>query len=79
MRFTRRRPDRSGPDRRKHVSCPEALESRRVLSGVLPSYLSPWIPSDLPVENPITHQKENLSVAEPQADQHQQSPPVQRG
>jgi hypothetical protein len=58
MRFTRRRSDRSGSVRRKHVSYPEALESRLVLSAAIPSYLAPWIPSDLPVENPITHQKE---------------------
>ena len=57
MRFTRRRSDRSGAVRRKHVSYPEALESRLVLSTALPSYLGPWVPSDLPVENPITHQK----------------------
>src|SRR5271170_48096 len=60
MRFTRRRSDRSGSVRRKHVSYPEALESRLVLSTAIPSSLSPWIPSDLPVENPITHQKELL-------------------
>jgi hypothetical protein len=60
MRFTRRRSDRSGSVRRKHVSYPEALESRLVLSAAIPSYLAPWIPSDLPVENPITHQKELL-------------------
>ena len=60
MRFTRRRSDRSGSVRRKHVSYPEALESRLVLSAALPSYLGPWVPSDLPVENPITHQKELL-------------------
>ncbi len=60
MRFTRRRSDRSGSVRRKHVSYTESLESRRVLSAAIPSYLSPWIPSDLPVENPVTHQKELL-------------------
>jgi hypothetical protein len=60
MRFTRRRSDRSGSVRRKHVSYPEALESRLVLSTALPAYLSPWLPSDLPVENPITHRKELL-------------------
>ena len=56
MRCTRRRSDRSESVRRRHVSQPEALESRLVLSSGLPSYLSPWLPSDLPVQNPITHQ-----------------------
>jgi len=42
---------------------PESLESRVVLSGALPSYLNPWIPSDLPVENPVTHQREFVSRA----------------
>jgi hypothetical protein len=42
---------------------PESLEGRLVLSGVLPSYLAPWIPSDLPVQNPITHQREFVSAA----------------
>jgi hypothetical protein len=45
------------------VSQPEALESRVVLSSALPAYLSPWIPSDLPVENPVTHQREFISAA----------------
>ncbi len=60
MRFTRRRSDRSGSVRRKHVSYPEALESRIVLSAAIPSYLAPYLPSDLPVANPITHQREGL-------------------
>jgi hypothetical protein len=43
------------------VSHPEALESRQVLSA-LPAYLSPWTPSDLPVTNPITHQREIVTA-----------------
>jgi hypothetical protein len=42
---------------------PESLESRVVLSSALPSYLAPWIPSDLPVQNPVTHQREFISSA----------------
>jgi hypothetical protein len=45
------------------VTQPETLESRVVLSSGLPSYLSPWIPSDLPVVNPVTHQRESVSTA----------------
>jgi len=44
------------------VSHPEALESREVLSAALPSYFSPWLPSDLPVTNPITHQRELVTA-----------------
>ena len=58
MRCTRRRSGRPESGRRRHVSHPEALESRQVLSTTLPAYLAPWVPTDLPVQNPITHQKE---------------------
>jgi hypothetical protein len=34
------------------------LERREVLSHAVPSYLSPWIPSDLPVTNPQNGQRE---------------------
>lgn len=66
MRCTRRRSVRSESDRRRHVTQPESLESlesRLVLSSGLPSYLAPWIPSDLPVTNPVTHQREMFSTA----------------
>ncbi len=63
MRFTRRRPARPEADRRRHVTQPESLESRVVLSSTQSSYLNPWIPSDLPVSNPVTHQPETLAVA----------------
>ena len=62
MSCTRRRSDRSESARRRHVSHSEALESRQVLSTALPSYLSPWVPSDLPVTNPITHQREIVTA-----------------
>jgi hypothetical protein len=59
MRSTRRRSERSDSVRRWPMSGPEALEARLVLSStMLPSYLAPWTPSDLPVTNPITHQRE---------------------
>jgi hypothetical protein len=45
------------------VSHPEALESRQVLSTAVPGYLAPWVPTDLPVQNPITHQKEIVQAA----------------
>jgi hypothetical protein len=45
------------------VTQPESLEDRVVLSGALPAYLAPWIPSDLPVQNPVTHQREFISSA----------------
>ena len=63
MRCTRRRSVRPESDRRRYVSQPETLESRIVLSGALPYYQAPWIPSDLPVVNPVTHQKEFISAA----------------
>jgi hypothetical protein len=44
------------------VSQTEALEERQVLSA-LPAYFSPWTPSDLPVTNPITHQREIVTPA----------------
>ena len=63
MRGTRRRSDRPESDRRRHVTQTETLEGRLVLSSTVPSYLSPWIPSDLPVVNPITNQRELYSIA----------------
>ena len=63
MRCTRRRSVRPESDRRRYVSQPESLESRIVLSSALPYYQAPWIPSDLPVVNPVTHQKEFISAS----------------
>jgi hypothetical protein len=40
------------------VSTAETLERREVLSHAVPSYLSPWVPSDLPVTNPQNGQRE---------------------
>jgi hypothetical protein len=63
MRCTRRRSGRPDSGRRRHVSHPEALENRQVLSTTLPAYLAPWVPTDLPVQNPITHQKELIQAS----------------
>lgn len=63
MRGTRRRSVRPESVRRRHVTQPESLEGRVVLSNVVPTYLAPWIPSDLPVVNPVTHQREMYSIA----------------
>jgi hypothetical protein len=63
MGFTRQRSARSEWVRRRRVSNPEVLESRQLLSTTVPSYLSPWIPSDLFVTNPITHQRESVSAS----------------
>jgi hypothetical protein len=43
------------------VSYTERLEDRQVLSA-LPAYFAPWVPSDLPVTNPITHQREIITA-----------------
>jgi hypothetical protein len=61
MGFTRQRSDRSEWVRRRRVSNPEVLESRLLLSVSVPGYLSYYLPSDLFVTNPITHQRESVS------------------
>jgi hypothetical protein len=62
MRFARQRSRRSIEARKGGVSEPEVLETRQVLSHALPSYLNPWLPSDLPISNPVTHQRELLNM-----------------
>jgi hypothetical protein len=57
MSFARQRSGRSIETRRGRVSEAELLETRQVLSHALPSYLNPWLPTDLPVSNPVTHQR----------------------
>ncbi len=57
MSFSRRENRERGSRRRRQGLAPEILESREVLSSY-PSYLSPWLPSGLFVQNPITHQRE---------------------
>jgi len=63
MSFARQRSGRSDWARRRRVSEPEALESRQLLSSGVPPYQSPWIPSDLLVTNPITHQRELFTTS----------------
>ena len=59
MSFTRQRSGRSDWARRQPVSQPEALESRQLLaSGMGATYLSPWLPTDSFVTNPITNERE---------------------
>jgi hypothetical protein len=43
------------------VSEPEVLETRQVLSA-LPTYLSPWLPTDLHVSDPISHRPRILNA-----------------
>jgi hypothetical protein len=59
MSFTRQRSGRSDSARRRPVSNPEVLESRQLLAtGMAATYLSPWLPTDQFVTNPITHERE---------------------
>ncbi len=62
MSFARQRSGRSIETRRSRISEAEVLETRQVLSHALPSYLNPWLPTDLPVSNPVTGQRELLDV-----------------
>ncbi len=60
MSLPRTRSSRSERSRvnRRLVCIPDTLESRWVLQAGIPNYLSPWIPSDLLVTNPITKERE---------------------
>ena len=60
MSFPRKRSGRSERIRReRRLLCKtETLETRRVLQAGIPTYQSPWIPSDLLVTNPITKERE---------------------
>jgi hypothetical protein len=58
MSVTRQRSDRG---RHRRFSEPEILEARQVLSSGIPTYQSPWIPSDQLVTNPITLQREQFN------------------
>jgi hypothetical protein len=59
MSFTRQRSGRSDWSRRRPVTEPEILESRQLLaSGIGATYLSPWLPTDSFVTNPVTHERE---------------------
>ncbi len=60
MSLPRTRSSRSERRRneRRLICKPDVLETRRVLQAGIPSYQSPWIPSDLLVTNPITKERE---------------------
>src|SRR4051794_1466462 len=62
MRFTRRRSDRPAPARLALGSSLETLERRELLSGLHGNPFSIYIPSDLPVRDPITHAPISLSA-----------------
>jgi hypothetical protein len=64
MSFMQQRSGRSDWARRRLVSAPEALESRELLASGVPAYASPWLPSDLFVTNPITHQRELINSSQ---------------
>ncbi len=65
MRFIRRRPDRPHPARPRLGSGLEQLERRELLSSATTSNpFQPWVPSELPVQNPITGQPVAVSEAQ---------------
>jgi hypothetical protein len=66
MSLPRTRSSRSerGRVNRQQFCKPDELEIRRVLQAGIPNYLSPWIPSDLLVTNPITKERELFVASE---------------
>jgi hypothetical protein len=62
MSFTRKRSDRPGSARRTRPESLERLESRELLASAVPAFLSPYVPSDLYVVNPITNQRIPYSI-----------------
>jgi hypothetical protein len=76
MRFMRRRSDRPDPTRWGRASSLEVLEGRALLSTFDPSAhpFSFYLPTDLRVQNPITHQPETLVYQHLLHDQNPQSP-----
>ena len=66
MSFPRKRSSRSARSRieRRLICNAETLETRRVLQAGIPTYQSPWIPSDLLVTNPITKERELFVASE---------------
>jgi hypothetical protein len=76
MRFTRRRSDRPDPARRGRATCLEVLEGRQLLSAFNPTThpFSVYLPTDLKVQNPVTHQPEPLTFQRLVHDENPQSP-----
>jgi hypothetical protein len=62
MGILRRGSGRPGSVRRGRLRGLEVLESRQLLASNIASYLSPYIPSDLYVRNPVTNEKEMVSA-----------------
>jgi hypothetical protein len=75
MRFKRRRSDRPDLVRRGWRSSVEVLEGRELLSTFDPSAhpFSVYLPTDLQVQNPITHAPEKLLYQQLQHDDNPQS------
>ena len=75
MRFTRRRSDRPDPARRGRSSSLEVLEDRKLLSSYTstPHPFAVYMPTDLSVQNPITHQPEPFTYQRLIHDQNPQS------
>ncbi|MDR3638742.1 MAG: hypothetical protein P4L84_33355 [Isosphaeraceae bacterium] len=64
MRFSRRRPHRPDSARYRLGSGLERLEARQVLNASFANgAFAPWVPNDLPVQNPITHEPVAVSAA----------------
>jgi hypothetical protein len=76
MQFKRRRSDRPDPARRERAACLELLEGRELLSAFNPADhpFSVYLPTDLSVQNPITHQPESLLFQSLVHDENPQSP-----
>jgi hypothetical protein len=76
MRFKRRRSDRPDPARRGRTSSLEVLEGRELLSVFNPTDhpFSVYLPTDLSVQNPITHKPESLLYQSLVHDENPQSP-----
>ncbi len=77
MRFIRRRSERQRPDpaRRNWASNVEGLEDRELLStySTSPHPFSLYLPTDLSVQNPITHQPLSITYQQLQHDNNPQS------
>jgi hypothetical protein len=76
MRFKRRRSDRPDTARRGRASSLEVLEGRELLSAFNPADhpFSVYLPTDLSVQNPITHRPESLLYQSLVHDENPQSP-----
>jgi hypothetical protein len=73
MWFKRRRSDRPDPSRRRLGSSLETLESRTVLSQTAHPF-AVYLPTDLPVANPLNHAPISLSALHLLIDNNPQSP-----